>query len=232
MGSTRQEQVIVTVIPAFNEERFIGSVVLKAKKLMDVVIVVDDGSTDATAEVAQAAGALVVQHAQNQGKGAALNTGFRKARSFAPDVVVILDADGQHLPEEINKVVTPILTDQADIVVGSRYLEKKCAVPLHRIWGHHFFNFMTNCISGVALTDSQSGFRAFSPHALYAIAFQSNGFSVESEMQILAQEHHLQVVEVPITIRYQDKPKRPVVAHGFMVLNGILQLVGQHRVAE
>jgi glycosyltransferase involved in cell wall biosynthesis len=142
---------------------------------------------------------------------------------------VTIDADGQHVPEEAINVVAPVLENNADIVVGSRYLEHTSRVPRHRILGHRFFNFMSSQASGVSLTDSQSGFRAFSRRALNAIAFRSNGFSVESEMQFLAHDHNLKMVEVPITILYTDKPKRPVLSHGVMVLNGILRLVGQYR---
>ena len=221
---------IIAVIPAYNEERFIGSVVLKAQQHADAVIVVNDGSTDATGEIAEAAGAIVVQHPQNQGKGVALATGFRTAQELDPDVVITLDADGQHQPEEMRGVAAPVLNGQADIVVGSRYLERRSRVPLHRIWGHLVFNFVTSQASGVPLTDSQSGFRAFSPSALSAISsFHSDGFSVESEMQFQAHEHSLKVAEVPITIHYLDNPKRPVFIHGLMVLNGILRLVGQQR---
>jgi len=220
---------LVVVIPAFNEERFIGSVVIRAQKYTEKTIVVDDGSSDATADIAESAGAIVLRHTHNQGKGAALNTGLRYARELEPDIVITLDADGQHMPEELVYVAAPILLDEADIVVGSRYLDKKSHVPRHRVWGHIFFNFMTNRASGVRLSDSQSGFRAFSPRALERILFHSNGFSVESEMQFLASEQQLRMIEVPITITYQDKPKRPVWMHGLMVLNGVLHLVGQYR---
>lgn len=220
---------VVAVIPAYNEERFIGSVILRALKLVDKIIVVDDGSIDATAEIAQSAGAIVMQHDQNKGKGVALNTGFEYARQLEPELVITLDADGQHIPEEIVKLSAPIIDGKADIVVGSRYLEKTSKVPRHRIWGHHFFNVITGQASGVPLTDSQSGFRAFSKRALEAINFKSNGFSVECEMQFLASEQKLNIVEVPITIHYYDKPKRSVVVHGLTVLNGLLRLVGQYR---
>lgn len=220
---------IVVVIPAYNEERFIGTTVLKARRFARTVIVVDDGSMDATARIAEAAGAVVVRHMQNQGKGVALNTGFRKARALNPDVVVTLDADGQHVPEELPIVTTPVLEQQADIVVGSRYLMQTSKVPSHRIWGHHVFNFMTNHVSGVRLTDSQSGFRAFSPRALQFLSFTSRSFSVESEMQFLASEHNLKTLEVPITIHYHDRPKRPVINHGLIVLQGVLKLIGQYR---
>jgi glycosyltransferase involved in cell wall biosynthesis len=220
---------IVIVIPAYNEDRFVGSVVLKALQQAEVVIVVDDGSTDHTAEVAAAAGAIVVRHGQNQGKGTALNTGFHAAQEYEPQVVVTLDADGQHSPQETEVLVAPILAGEADIVIGSRYLEHSSQVPRSRIWGHRGFNLLTGQLSGVSSTDSQSGFRAFSPRALRAISFSSTGFSVESEMQFLAHEHDLVLVEAPVTISYPDKPKRRLTFHGFMVLNGVLRLVGQYR---
>jgi glycosyltransferase involved in cell wall biosynthesis len=220
---------VVAIIPAYNEERFIGSVVLKALQYADAVIVVDDGSTDGTGAIAEAAGAILVRHERNLGKGAALDTGFRQARVLRPEATVTLDGDWQHLAKEIPLVVAPVLQGQADIVVGSRYLKRGCRVPRHRILGHRAFTLLTNVASGVGVTDSQSGFRAFSPRAGAAIRFSSTGFSVESEMQFLARDHDLKVLEVPITGRYQDKPKRPVVFHGLGVLNGVLRLVGQYR---
>ena len=223
------EPRVVAIIPAYNEARTIGSVVLQTCRHADTVIVVDDGSSDATAEIAAAAGALVVRHGVNRGKGAALNTGFCKARELDPLAIVMLDGDGQHQPEEVPQVLAPILEGQADMVVGSRYLEKECGVPRHRILGHWAFTSLTNLASGLRVSDSQSGFRAFSPRAVECVSFSSNGFSVESEMQFLAHEHGLRLAEVPITADYVDKPKRPVVAHGLMVLNGVLRLVGQYR---
>lgn len=227
--AAKADSKIVIVIPAYNEERFIGSTVLKARDFADTIIVVDDGSSDDTAKIARQAGALVVQHRQNQGKGAAVQTAFRAARQHHPDVVVMIDADGQHLPGELPVVVGPVLEQRADIVIGSRYLEQKSDVPRHRVWGHHIFNVLTNRASGVRLTDSQSGFRAFSARAFRVLSFRSDGFSVESEMQFLAHDHGLQVLEVPITILYPDKPKRHVMQHGLMVLDGLLRLMGQYR---
>jgi DNA-binding response OmpR family regulator len=220
---------ISVVIPAYNEERFIGSMVLKAREFADCVIVVDDGSIDDTAQIARTAGAVVLQHETNKGKGAALNTGFAKARELFPQVVVTLDADGQHSPEEMTTVVEPVLAGKADIVVGSRYLNHTPQVPRHRRWGHWFFNYFTYSISGISSSDSQSGYRAFSPKAIEAISFHSNGFSVESEMQFIANQKNLKLVEVPITVKYLDKPKRFVLKHGFLVLNGIFRLTGQYR---
>ena len=219
----------VAVIPSHNEERTIGSVLLLTRKHVKTIIVVDDGSTDATAEIAKEAGAIVVQHERNQGKGAALNTGFHRAIALNPRALVVLDGDGQHLSREIPLLLAPILAGNADITVGSRYLAEQSGVPRHRTWGHWAFTALTNATSGVRVTDSQSGFRAFSPRALEAITFSSAGFSVESEIQFLAQEHDLRLTEVSITADYAEKPKRSVVVHGLMVLNGLLYLIGQYR---
>jgi glycosyltransferase involved in cell wall biosynthesis len=232
-----QRLLVVAVIPAYNEERCIGSVVLRTRAQVDAVVVVDDGSTDATAQIAEAGGAIVVRHERNHGKGAALNTGFRKARELGPHAVVLLDADGQHLPQELPAVLAPVLSDEADIVVGSRYIgsgngrgrSNGTRVPRHRVVGHWAFTLLTNITSGVRVSDSQSGFRALSARAIDALCFSSEGFSVESEMQFLARELGLRVVEVPISADYAGKAKRPVIAHGLLVLNGLLRLVGQYR---
>jgi glycosyltransferase involved in cell wall biosynthesis len=220
---------VIVVVPAYNEERFIGSVVLLTLRFVDTVIVVDDGSIDATAEVAAAAGAKVLRHPDNRGKAQALNTAFQMARDYAPDVVVTLDADGQHLPQELIKVAGPVLRGEADLVIGSRYLKRPYHVPRHRYIGHCFLNWLTGTASGVQASDSQSGFRAFSPRALSCSEFLSQGFSVEAEMQFIAGQQGLRIVEVPITVRYMDKPKRPVIQQGFHVLKGVLKLTGQYR---
>jgi len=219
----------VAIIPAYNEARFVGSVVLQALQQVDAAIVVDDGSTDDTAAIAEAAGARVVRHPQNMGKGAALNSGFREARKLRPEVVVLLDGDGQHCTGEIPTVVTPVRDGRADMVVGSRFLTPQQDVPTVRGLGLRAITWLSNLGSGVAVSDSQSGFRAFSRRALEAITFQATGFSVESEMQFLARQHGLRTLEVPITAQYPDGPRRNVASQGMSVLNGILRMIGQHR---
>ena len=120
-------------------------------------------------------------------------------------------------------------TQKSDVVIGSRYLQNKSQVPKHRIFGHRVFNWFTSLASGVGSTDSQSGFRAFSPKALEVLNFSSDGFSVESEMQLIAREHNLKITEAPITVVYKEEPKRNVIQHGLLVINGILRLTGQYR---
>lgn len=220
---------VVVVIPAYNEERLIGSVVLKTLLYAVTVIVVDDGSVDLTAELAARAGAEVVRLEENQGKGAALNAGVHKALEYDPDAVVLIDADGQHLPGELPLLLAPVLEGRADIVVGSRYIKKGNKVPFHRVLGHKFFNFLTGAASGVNVSDSQCGYRAFSRRALEEINFSSKGFSVESEMQFLAHDKNLVIEEVPVTIRYIDKPRHSVLKQGMDVLGGVIRFTGQYR---
>jgi len=220
---------IVVVIPAYNEERLIGSVVLKLKEYSHNIIVVDDGSSDDTSRIAASAGAVVYRQSPNQGKGIALNLGFMKAREMDPDVVVAIDADGQHYPNELPIVIGPVLDGEADIVIGSRYLDERSDVPKTRVLGHRVLNKITHIISGTLVSDSQSGYRAFSPRAIQDIKFSASDFSVEAEMQFIAKEHNWVVKEVPITISYTEPPKRSVWRQGLIVLNGILHLAGQYR---
>jgi glycosyltransferase involved in cell wall biosynthesis len=219
----------VALIPAYNEERFIGSLVLAASAYADLVIVVDDGSCDRTVEIAKKAGATVIQHQVNQGKAAAVNTGFNYVCQLNPAAVVMLDGDGQHSADDIPVVLAPVLDGVADIVVGSRFLGLKSQIPAYRQVGQHGLTLATNLASGVRVSDSQSGYRAFSARALEELSFGQGGFSIESEMQFLAREHRLRVCEVPIKVVYAERAKRNPVGHGMQVVNGILRMVGQTR---
>jgi glycosyltransferase involved in cell wall biosynthesis len=221
--------MLIAIIPAYNEERFIGSVVLKAKKYVDTVMVIDDGSSDLTAEIAQAAGAVVVRHTTNHGKGAALNSGFEKARELRAQVVVVFDGDGQHRAEDIPRMIQPVLDEQADMVVGSRYLGVTSNTPLYRKIGQRIMTLMTNLSSGVKSTDSWSGFRAFSQKAIEAIKFHEGGWGADPEFQFQAREHKLRIAEIPISAVYEEKAKRNPLQHGLKTSNAILRLVGQHR---
>lgn len=222
---------VVALIPAYNEERCIGSVVLRTREFVDAVVVVDDGSRDATARVAEAAGATVIRHKTNGGKGQALTTGFRAVRALRPEVLVILDSDGQHKPDEIPLLLEAMAVQGVDMVVGSRFRDQEQLdkIPGGRRIGLRAVTTMTNVFSGVAVSDSQSGFRAFSSRALNLLTFRGAGFSVESEMQFLAHTHNLSVAEVSISADYDDPAKRNPVVQGLDVINGVLRLVGQTR---
>ncbi|MHB8629463.1 MAG: glycosyltransferase family 2 protein [Aggregatilineales bacterium] len=219
----------VALIPAYNEERFIGSVVLKARRYVDVVLVVDDGSSDDTATLAEEAGAEVIRHSHNTGKAAALNTGLDRARALNAAALVLLDGDGQHDPSDIPALLVPTLAGQADVVIGSRFIGVESDTPRWRIAGQQALTMATNFASGVTLSDSQTGFRALSRRAVQQLVFRTTGFSVESEMQFLVKRYDLTVGEVPIRVNYNEKPKRNPVRHGLQVLNGIIQMVSQNR---
>ena len=219
-----QRMVVTVIIPALNEEISIGSMVIKAKKYADHVIVVDDGSTDDTAEVARDAGADVVKHPRNKGKGEALKTGFFAANQNGTKVIVTIDADGQHNPKDIPRVVEHIISGEADMVIGSRYLNGN--IPIYRRIGQKILDLATNmnCGKNCGISDTQSGFRAFAVNTLQAFQFNQNGFSIESEMLTEATTAGLRIKEVDIASRYDvdcntDNP----VIHGMTVLTDIIR---------
>ncbi len=218
--------MIVLALPAYNEELSIGSVILKAKEYVDEVIVVDDGSTDSTVKISDLAGAITVSHGKNLGKGAAINTAFREARKLDAKALVLMDADGQHDPKDIPTVVEPVLTEEVDIVVGSRFMDVKSKIPLYRRTGQHILTLATNLASRTKLSDSQSGFRAFSRKAIDTLKFEVNGMGVESEMQFSG----LKIMEVPIDVSYEmDGSTHPPLNHAIQVLTSIVRLVSQQR---
>jgi glycosyltransferase involved in cell wall biosynthesis len=209
---------ITAILPAYNEELCISSVILCSKKYVDKVIVVDDGSTDNTAKIAKLAGAQVISHSSNKGKGAALKTGFEAVKES--EIIVTLDSDGQHNPKEIPKLINPIINGEADIVNGSRYINgnKKDTPPYRRI-GQSILDKITNLGSGLNSTDSQSGFRAFARYTIPAFRFSCTDFGIESEMLTDASNVGLRVKEVEIGVRYDtDSSTKNPINHGVGVL--------------
>jgi glycosyltransferase involved in cell wall biosynthesis len=221
----RNPPKIVAAIPCFNEDRFIGSVVTKAKKHVDMVIVIDDGSTDGSAEVASECGAVVFRHRKNLGYGAAVCSALEKGRELGVDVMVILDGDGQHDPGDIPAIIRPILEDEADVVVGSRFMGRGEKPPLYRRLGQRILNIATNLGAAYKLTDSQSGFRAFSARALGALHLSENGMSISSEMQFALARNRFTTAEVPIAVSYAERAKRSPIGHGYSVLSRVFVLL-------
>lgn len=218
---------ITALIPAYNEELSIGSVVISTNNYVDQIIVVDDGSADKTADIAAKAGATVINHIQNMGKGAALKTGFEAVGDA--DIIVTIDSDGQHNPDEIPKLLKPIEDGEADIVNGSRYLDSSDdETPSYRRLGQTILDTATNLNSGLKITDSQSGFRAFAAHTVPAFRFTKSDFSIESEMLMDAASKDFKIKEVQIGVTYNNgqngsiHTKNPV-SHGLGVLVKVLQ---------
>lgn len=216
--------MITAIIPAYNEEKTIGSVVLGTLQHTSRVIVVDDGSTDQTGEISKLAGAELLVHPTNQGKGAALKTGFEAAGDA--EVIVTLDSDGQHETSQIPKLIEPIINDEADMVNGSRYLNRKDdKTPAYRRVGQNVLDAATNISGDLKITDSQSGFRAFAGHTIPVFGFHSTGYTIESEMLIDAAKAGLRIKEVEINAVYGEDShhKANPVKHGVSVLLRIIR---------
>lgn len=198
------KQDIWIVIPAMNEVNKIGEVIrLVLQQGYQNIMVIDDGSQDGTGRVAQKAGARVLRHMINRGAGAATYTGIQAVLKLGANVIVTLDADGQHRPDDLEKLIKPILEKKTEVVLGSRLLEKQKMPLLRKI-----FNLMGNVVTwllfGLWVSDSQSGFKAFSRRAVEQIKIQTNGYEFCSEVIREIRLHKLKFIEVPIQTHYSE----------------------------
>lgn len=193
----------VAIIPALNAERTLPRVVAETRAQIEPVIVIDDGSRDATGEVARATGATVLRHDVNRGKGAALKTGFAWALENGFDGVITLDADGQHLPSEIPKFIAARAETKADLIIGGRSHLFEHMLPRRR----NANRFSAWCIAkcaGVPITDSQSGFRLYSANLLRSVHLRTNGFDMESEVIVRAGRGGFRIVTIAIDLGFVD----------------------------
>ena len=206
-------------IPAFNEEQNIGKTITKLKKISDSIIVCDDGSSDMTSEIAEGLGAIVIKHEKNYGYGAAINSIFQKAKEVDTEILVTFDADGQHKVDDVQSVINPIKENVADLVIGSRFLQKKSNVPGYRKIGIKVITKVTNASIKKELTDSQSGFRAYNKKVLENISPSDTGMGISTEILIKVSKKNLRITEVPIEISYEGKTStHNPVSHGTSVL--------------
>jgi glycosyltransferase involved in cell wall biosynthesis len=219
---------ILVCIPAFNEAKSITEIISKSKKYASGVIVYDDGSSDDTSEVAKSAGAIVIRNPENKGYGVAIRSLFQAAKEQDADIMVTLDSDGQHDPDQIAEVIEP-LKQGFDIVIGSRFLKRdgKQKVPRYRSFGIKTITKLTQAASYHGLTDSQSGFRAYNKNALSKINLFEDGMAVSVEILLRAKEKNLSTVEVPITISYdsRDTSTHNPISHGIGVLYSVFQFI-------
>ena len=206
-------------LPAYNEEKNIASVITKLKKITDSIIVCDDGSSDMTSEISKNLGAIVISHKKNMGYGAALRTIFQKSVELDSDILVTFDADGQHRIEDVNKILQPLENNEADVVIGSRFLDNESKVPNYRKIGIKVITKVTNASLKKKLTDSQSGFRAYNKQALTQISPSEMGMGISTEILIKASSKGLRIAEIPITVLYHDDTStHNPVSHGTSVL--------------
>lgn len=194
---------LLAVIPALNAEGTIGDVVRKAREQIQDVIVVDDGCSDRTADVARAEGATVLRHDVNRGKGASLKSGFAYAREHGYDAVITLDADGQHLPSEIPKILEAWQESGADLVIGGRAHLFDHMLPRRRM-ANRFSAWAIAKASGTRVSDSQSGFRLYTARLIREITLRSDGFDMESEVIIRAGVRKMRIVVTPVDLGFID----------------------------
>ena len=194
---------IIVGIPAFNEEKNIAVVITQLKKIVDKIIVCNDGSTDLTSKIAEELGVIVINHEKNLGYGAAIRSIFLKSKDLDGDILVTFDADGQHRVDDINKVINPIINGKSDLVIGSRFLdESEKEVPQYRKVGIKVITKITNATIKKQLTDSQSGFRAYSKKVLTELNPSDAGMGISTEILIKASSKNFRISEVPIKITY------------------------------
>ena len=227
---------VVVGIPALNEEKTIGRLVLAAQDYADAVIVCDDGSTDMTRRIAEGLGAIVVCHEQNSGYGAAVQSLFRRARELHADVLVTIDGDGQHDPREIPSLLQPVVDGVSDVVVGSRFLDKNGTTEMGR-YRQLGVKAITKLVNGSAkngVSDAQSGFRAYGKRALERLVLSEMGMSASLELLVNLKECGLTVCEVPISCKYakgvgvKTSTKNPV-SQGLGLLMSIVKFVVEDR---
>ncbi len=212
-------QKVWAVIPAYNEEKRIGPVISRTRKIVGAVVVVDDGSTDKTTQVAKKNGAIVLRHTLNLGKGAALKTGCDYAVKNGATVLVALDADAQHKPEDIPRFLGAI--EGADMVFGCRGLNRK--MPSILRFGNWFISRLTAALYGVDIPDTQTGFRVFTSDAYKKIRWNSSDYSMESEMISLVGKHKLKYKKINIETLYPDKYKGTTVLDGMKIVLNLLR---------
>lgn len=226
---------VVVGIPAFNEEKTIGHLVLEAKDYADEVIVCDDGSSDFTGRIAEGLGAIVICHEHNRGYGAALQSLFRRARELKADVLVTLDGDGQHSPREIPSLVSPVLDGVSDVALGSRFLDKNgvAEMSFYRQLGVKAITKMVNGSAKNGISDAQSGFRAYGKRAIERLVLSEMGMSASLELLVGIKDCGLKVCEVPISCKYENDgvktSTKNSLSHGLGLFMAIIKFIVEDR---
>lgn len=209
---------ILIIIPAYNESKVIGGVISEVKKAgFTDIIVIDDGSSDATKKAAEDAGAKVYSHSINRGKGAAVKTGLTVAQEKSADIVVTMDGDGQHDASDISKVIEPLINGKYDAVLGTRNYDRS-HIPLIKLIYNNVGNLFTRVLTGRWISDSQSGFRAYSSRVIELVSSVGDKYEYDSEIIREISRHDIRYIEVPINVLYtsysQNKPNKQTFANG------------------
>lgn len=195
---------ICVMIPSFNEERTLGQIIRELKTRGLTVYVVDDGSTDGTAVIAKKEGAILVRHQKNMGKGAAMRTGFGRVLESDFEAVLVMDADGQHTIEDVDRFIAEENYMGADMIIGNRMFDTS-RMPAHRAITNRFMSSMISRISGQYVPDTQCGFRLIRREVLRTIRLESSNYEIESEMILKAARAHFTIESLPIKTVYEDE---------------------------
>jgi glycosyltransferase involved in cell wall biosynthesis len=223
-----REMLLSVIIPVFNEEQTVGNIIRRVKAVMEKlgfkyeVIVVDDCSRDQSREISKKAGIRVYQLKEHMGKGYALRAGLAEAKG---KIVVTIDSDGSHRPEELPMLLAPVLKDQADLVIGSRYLvQKPVAARKLNAFGVRLFNFLIRLFTKTAVSDSQSGYRVMKSTVLKGMSLKSDEYEIESEMLVKTARRGFRVMELPITFeqRTYGRSRLDPLVDGFKILLSIV----------
>ena len=217
-------------IPAYNEEKNIAKIIVQLKKVADQILVCDDGSTDSTSEIAESLGAIIIKHPKNLGYGSAIRSIFLKSREINAEILVTIDADGQHKIEDVKKVTKPIVDGQADISIGSRFLEEGDNAPKYRKLGINIITKVTNSSLSEKITDAQSGFRAYNNKVLQSLTPSDSGMGISTEILIKSSNLGLKIAEVPTEIQYEgETSSQNPISHGTGVLISTLKYISIER---
>lgn len=203
-STTNPEPSFCVTMPAYQEERNVAGVVRRTLRIATHVVVIDDGSSDRTAEKAAAAGAKILRHAQNKGKGAALHTGFRHARDHGFEFLITMDADGQHAPDDISRFIETYMRTSLPVLIGNR-MDNPATMPLIRRWTNRFMSWYLSRVMKQYVADTQCGFRLYRCDILPLEAPDSTGYAAESEILLQLAARGIRMDSVPITVIYQDE---------------------------
>jgi glycosyltransferase involved in cell wall biosynthesis len=222
MTSSSLPHKIFVVVPAYNEETVITSVIHEIRNAgYSNIVIIDDGSKDQTQDAAKQAGAIAFKHQINRGKGAATKTGIEAAKLLGADIIITMDGDGQHDPHDIKNLINPIQKNHCDVVLGSRLINPK-GMPGYKILHNKIGNILVWYLYGLYVTDSQSGFRAYSRHAAEVINTKTDRYEYDSEVIREIYKYQLKYQEIPIQVRYTDYSMGKI--HKQSLLNGIKTL--------
>jgi len=216
---------VITAIPCYNTAQFIYNIVIKAKEYSDEVVVIDDGSSDGTFESAQSAGARIIRHKVNLGYGEAIKSSFRYAQKRKADILVIIDGDGQHDPDEIPLLLNPVLKEHVDLTIGSRFLAHSKTMPSYRRFGILLITTLWNLGARIRVSDSQSGFRAYNMKKFMTMSFNENDMGISIEIIEKARHLNASIREVPVSCTYDHtRIDSNALSHGIKVAFTVLKI--------